>query len=354
VIAMSFDEDRPTAGGRPIAGGSEPRAMAGPEQPEEILGVTNRRSMAEVIAAGPAEPLKSQDAIKTYRYLRIGLIGAVVLLAVSIAIERSKVDCWQTSISAYYYTPVRAIFVGTMIAVGLSLIVYKGRSNVEDGCLNFAGMLAPAVAVAPTTDVGRCWSVAPSPLPVNDDGSLADWVVTNIDNNIYALLIAGGIGLGVAAIIAMAVNRSVRAPIDVGERGTRVSLAVTALVLLLGWWLIQNWDDFNTRAHGFAAVLMFVFLIGAIVAKAIEHWDEREKVWFWVYAAVAALMVLGGILIPTTRVFDDHTVFALEAYEIAFFAFYWIVQTVENWNEKVIGTVPVQADAGFGQVHGRE
>ena len=28
----------------------------------------------------PAKPLQSQDAIKTYRYLRIGMIGAVVLL----------------------------------------------------------------------------------------------------------------------------------------------------------------------------------------------------------------------------------------------------------------------------------
>jgi hypothetical protein len=101
------------------------------------------------------QPLRSQDAIKTYRYLRIGMIGAVVLLAASIAIERSKVDCWQTWISAYYYTPVRAIFVGSMIAVGLSLIVYKGRAW-EDACLNFAGMLAPVVAVVPTTDVGRC------------------------------------------------------------------------------------------------------------------------------------------------------------------------------------------------------
>src|SRR5918996_3258587 len=121
---------------------------------------------------GPAERLKSQDVIKTYRYLRIGMIGAVVLLAVSIAIERSKVDCWQTSISAYYYTPVRAIFVGCLIAVSLSLIVYKGRSTWEDASLNFAGMLAPVVAVAPTTDVGCCWSIAPSPLPVKDDGSL--------------------------------------------------------------------------------------------------------------------------------------------------------------------------------------
>ena len=45
------------------------------------------------MARRTAEPLKSQDAIKTYRYLRIGMIGAVVLLAASIAIERSKVDC---------------------------------------------------------------------------------------------------------------------------------------------------------------------------------------------------------------------------------------------------------------------
>jgi hypothetical protein len=45
-------------------------------------------------------------------------------------------------------------------------------------------------------------------------------------------------------------------------------------------------------------------------------------------------MVLGGVVIATTRIFGDHTVFALEAYEIVFFAFYWIVQTAEIWNEK--------------------
>lgn len=282
------------------------------------------------------EPLRLHDVIKTYRYLRIGMIGAVMLLAASIGIERSKVDCWQTSISAYYYTPVRAIFVGTMIAVGLSLIVYKGRSNWEDVSLNFAGMFAPVVAVAPTTDVGDCWSIPPSPLPVNEDGSLAGWVLTNIDNNFYALLIAGGVGLAVAAGVAMTVNRSVRAPLVMGERGTRVSLAVTGVLLLFGWWLIQNWDGFNTHAHGYAAVLMFAFLVAAIVAKVVEYWNKRDEVWFWVYAAVAALMVLGGVVIPTTRIFGDHTVFALEAYEIAFFAIYWIVQTAENWNETVV------------------
>ena len=303
--------------------------------------------------ATPTEPLKSQDVRKTYRYLRIGLIGAVVLLAVSIAIERSKIDCFQTSISAYYYTPVRAIFVGFLIAVGLSLIVYKGRSTWEDAALNFAGMFGPVVAVAPTTDVGRCWSVSPSPLPVQDDGSLAHWVVTNIENNFYALLIAGFIGLGAAFITAIALDPKAR--LERRERGTWVSLFVTLLVLFFGWWLIQNWGDFNTRAHGWAAVLMIVCLIVAIVAHAMDHRRERDKQWrerdkrlFWVYMAVAALMILGGILIPWTRIFDEHTVFALETYEIGFFAVYWIIQTKENWNEEVIDTEPLETEASGG------
>ena len=291
----------------------------------------------------PAKPLKSQDAIKTYRYLRIGMIGAVVLLAASIAIERSKVDCFQTSISAYYYTPVRAIFVGTMIAVGLSLIVYKGRGTWEDTFLNFAGMFAPVVAVVPTTDVGRCWSVPPVPLPVKEDGSLADWVVANIDNNIYALLIAGGLGLIAAAIIAVVMRWRERPPIQPGERATVAGLVVTGLVLLLVWYLIQNWDDFYTRAHGVAAVLMFVFLVAAILVKVIDHRHEPRKIWFLAYTVIAALMILGGILIPLTRVFGDHTTFALEAYEITLFAVYWIVQTAENWNEQVTETVPATA-----------
>jgi hypothetical protein len=106
--------------------------------------------------------------------------------------------------------------------------------------------------------------------------------------------------------------------------------------LLCAWWLSPNWSDFNTRAHGLAAVLMFLFLIGAIIAAAGEHWPERhEVVWFWLYAAVAVLMITGGILLPATRIFAEHTVFALETFEIILFAIYWGIQTAEKWDEKV-------------------
>jgi hypothetical protein len=298
------------------------------------------------MAAARPKPLSSLDIRKTYLYLRIGMIGAVVLLAASIGIERSKVGCFQTSISAYYYTPVRAIFVGFLIAVGLSLIVYKGRTTLEDASLNFAGMLAPVVAVAPTTDVGSCWLVAPIPLPVMEDGSLANWVVTNIDNNFYALLIAGAVGLAVSLIIALAERDD-----PLFDRWTWVPLVFAFLLMVFGWWLIENWGDFYTRTHGWAAVFMIAFLGVAIIAHAIHHRRKGEKGLSGIYLAIAALMALGGILIPWTRVFDEHTVFALEAYEIGLFAIYWIVQTKENWKEDDLSTESVPPVAGGGGGH---
>jgi hypothetical protein len=60
-----------------------------------------------------------------------------------------------------------------------------------------------------------------------------------------------------------------------------------------------------------------------------------------IYMSIAALMVAGALIISLTRIFKDHTVLALESYEIALFAGYWIAQTVENWNEKV---EPVSSD----------
>lgn len=34
----------------------------------------------------------------------------------------------------------------------------------------------------------------------------------------------------------------------------------------------------------------------------------------------------------------DYWIFFLEAYEITLFAIYWFFQTLENWNEPVVGT----------------
>jgi hypothetical protein len=281
-----------------------------------------------------SEPLKATDAIATYRYLRIGMIGAVVLLASSIALERSKVHCWQTSISAYYYTPVRAIFVGAMMVVGFSLIVIKGRSVAENLCLNMAGMLAPVVAVVPTSDVGTCWSIQPNPLPIVHK-MLAPWVTDNIHNNIYALLIAGAIGLGVAVILARVVDQSIRGTIEKVGAGTLLAVIGTGLMLLVAWALITWWRQFGIRAHTDVAVLMFVFLIGAAASKAFDHHRKGASRYVAIYSVVAVVMAAGGVAIFVLQIAGDYTVLVVEAFEIVLFAVFWIVQTVDNWNEDV-------------------
>jgi len=272
-------------------------------------------------------------AITTYRYLRISMVGAVVLLAVSIAIERSQVGCWQTSVSAYYYTPVRAIFVGVLMSVGLCLIVIKGSTPWEDATLNAAGMLAPIVAVVPTSDVGTCWSVAPKPRPVND-GVLADWVVANIDNNISALIVTGIAGLIVAAVIATIATRNMKAIAEIGPVQMRLGLLGAMAFLIGGAILFAFWDDFDTRAHGLAAVAMFLFLA---IAVGLNAWHSRHepgpRVYFWLYASIAFLMVAAAIVMFPLGSRWNHMVLVLEATEITLFAVFWLVQTTEHWDE---------------------
>ena len=132
------------------------------------------------------QPFAEDDvAIKTYRYLRIGMVVLVLLLASSVIIEAVKAKCLQTSISAYYYTPVQAIFVGGLMAIGVCLIVIKGSTPAEDLCLNLAGMLAPIVAVVPTSEE-RSKCAASTRVALS-----RDWVTASYRNNVEALLIAG-------------------------------------------------------------------------------------------------------------------------------------------------------------------
>ncbi|MGI8984777.1 MAG: hypothetical protein ACR2HM_09650 [Acidimicrobiales bacterium] len=303
------------------------------------------------MAGGTRERLRSADAIKTYRYLRIGMVGAVVLLGAAIGWERWQVGrlgraCLQTSISAYYYTPVRAAFVGSLMVIGFALIMIKGRRSYEDICLNVAGMFAPVVAIVPTGDLGvfttgtgaseatvpRC---RPSTL-LSEDGRIpADVIVSIVGNNFRALLIAGSLGLAVALVIALFVNRGVNNAMAAVGTGTTVSLLVTAGALALGWILISVWDSFPTQAHTPAAVLMFVALTLAVAGKATDHRRDANRTLFRLYTIVAVAMSAGGIAIQVFQLGRDHTTFLLEAWEIGLFAAFWVIQTAENWDEEV-------------------
>jgi len=93
---------------------------------------------------------------KTYRALRYGLGVMALLLPVALAVGGAfKGVSLQASLSAYYHTSLRDVFVGVLFGAGAGLLLYKGFRWDEDWALNFAGVFAVLVALVPTPQTGR-------------------------------------------------------------------------------------------------------------------------------------------------------------------------------------------------------
>jgi hypothetical protein len=258
-------------------------------------------------------------AIKTWRYLRLAMVVLVVGLGVSIGFERWKVHpgCFQTSISAYYYTPVHGFFVGALVAIGTCLFCLKGSTAAEDILLNLAGMFAPAVALVPTPNTGSCASVL---------GTTQDRDV-NIGNNVFALLAVGLLALLILAVLVARNLPTVPALIGYG-----VAAAVW-LATVLVFWLARGF--FVHNAHYTAAILMFVCILVVVVINAFSYKEKtnatspRNR-----YAAVAGAMVLAAVVIGIAGLLGwDYWVIAIEATLITLFAVFWTTQTKELWHQ---------------------
>ena len=90
---------------------------------------------------------------QTYINLRIGMAVIALLLPMLLIAGSWLSDkiSFQESISAFYHTGMRNLFVGSLCAVGSFLYLYKGFNEKENIALNFAGVFALGVAFFPTT-----------------------------------------------------------------------------------------------------------------------------------------------------------------------------------------------------------
>lgn len=94
--------------------------------------------------------------IRSYVFLRrsIGLIGMalpVVLIVGNLFWPPPDV---LSSISGYFYSPLRGVFVGSMCAVGIFLLSYRGIHWVDDVIGDVAAVAAVGLALFPTTPPG--------------------------------------------------------------------------------------------------------------------------------------------------------------------------------------------------------
>jgi hypothetical protein len=270
------------------------------------------------------------SVLSTYRYLRVAMVLLVLLLTASVALQVfvPDPDCWQRSVSAYYYTPARAVFVASLCAIGACLVVYRGNTDAEDVALNASGLLAFVVAFVPTQVDDTCpASNVPSPAEL-------DAAVTN---NVWALYAAG------VALTAVAWYLRLRTAPD--ERGGSLSLwplVFSSVAVVAFPFVFVAWHDaVRDHGHDVAAIALFVGIVVVVGMNALGLAQQsedgqpavRRATNRYTLVAVAMVGTFGGVLLAHwLRPDFVQWLFWLEALLIAEFAVYWVLQTIELWN----------------------
>jgi len=331
---------------------------------------------------------QTDHTIKTYRYLRITIVGVSVALLLGVFLDYLNRGELETSISAYYYTEIRSLFVGALVMMGASYVAIRGTNNLEEVVLNLTGMMAPIVAFVPTAR-----SSAPE--------------VPLLNANVWATM--GAVVMTVAMLVAMGRSRSASS----GEGGSpaksrrlRYAAIVLAVVVVAGFVAADNvWGQRAT--HWLAAVVFIAGLWAVTTGNALrsiqldgESSPSRQLLGtvaggvgivlgplaFWVgscrvvdevQASALMMMAIGALVVVVTLVwlrpgmkrffgvlrhgdrytrpylvislvmltigpflwlvpFEwDHRVFFVELSELIPFAVFWLIQTYEHWDDGV-------------------
>jgi hypothetical protein len=267
------------------------------------------------------------DLIYTYRYLRGGMVALLLMLVFAVGYQVVRAGgCTLGSISAYYFTPARAVFIASLCALGALLIVHKARSHEEDVLLDFSGVMAIVVALVPTVPDTGC--TGSSSIPPAD-------VADAVRNNIWSLVFV----LAVAMIGRALIARRASQPPSRLSTGGRVVAFICAGILIaeLVFFLVKR-DSFIALSHGIAAVTMVGGIIAVMVYNALNQpADERGRRFRRVYYAIAVALGLSLAVAVALHLWLEgfrHFILVTELIVIALFIAFWVAQTIELWREE--------------------
>ena len=203
----------------------------------------------------------------TYLSLRIGVaaIGVALPLALWIGALLLEGSSLQSSMSAYYYTGMRDVFVGALFAIGVALYVYRGFSTAENLVLSLAGVLAVCVALFPTQGAGdrsvvhavheiaavafsACLAYVSVFRAADTLSLIRDTGRAQTLQRIYRGL---GIVMLVSPLVALAAERVLRPP--GGEPSVVFYVEVFGVWAFAAYWLVKSWEIRQTSADRAAA-----------------------------------------------------------------------------------------------------
>ncbi|TGO05477.1 hypothetical protein [Serinibacter arcticus] len=287
-----------------------------------------------------------EPALDTYRALRVGLVAAGLLLLVAVGIEIARVGVIPGSISATFYSPVRNVLVGSLIAVGLALLAIKGRPGWENGLLDLAGMLVPLVGLVPTPVVLATVAGSdelPYRCPDVEVSCVPEQVAPDVGNNVAAYLLVGLAALLFVGLRALRARVRRRPWPAASERAVVVALA---LWVATGAWFALGRASFLGYAHYASAIAFFALLVAVVWINARHtsppprprRMTQRgyRRCYVAVGVAMGAAVAAGAVVWLVAP--EDHAfplVFWIEVVLLLLYTVFWVLQTVEHWEDGI-------------------
>ncbi|WP_309068161.1 hypothetical protein [Microbacterium sp.] len=295
----------------------------------------------------------ASSARQTQRYLRLSLVLLVAVLFLGVAIQTVVVSWtplrlgWQVlpSISHYFYTPARPVFVGVLVAASVALLALSGR-RAPSAFLDAAALFAPVIAVVPTairTPASGELGCGPAPcIPVD----ILSTVYVGVATYVVTVLV---VVVALAAIRRRKRITPTRSFVIVSAVAVVAALGLAALAFAPG---LREGFPFNLWPIGsihFAAVLLF-FTCFAVV-PLVYGWQPVEadetpptRRQRTVYRLVAVLMAADLVFLLLAflarglgwPLFGDAPVVLVgEFVALLLFAWFWWEQTLQRWDDVV-------------------
>ncbi|PFG21096.1 hypothetical protein [Serinibacter salmoneus] len=290
--------------------------------------------------------------LATYRSLRVGIVCAGALLLTSVTLEVVRVGAVPASISALFYSPVRTVFVGVLIAVGLALVAVQGRVRWENSLLDAAGVLVPLVAFVPTplfagtgapSEGSPLWRVGAD--CAGGEACVPADLHVGIGNNVASYGLLGAITLVLLWAHRLHARRSAGASGQVPS--LRSVTIATVIWVALGAWFVLARESFIAFGHNVSAIGFFALLIVVVVINARDATDGPaalsmgrsgfRRTYLVIAGAMGVAVVAGvGTFLFTGEQSAFALVFWLEVVLLVLFIAFWVAQTIEHWDHDVV------------------
>ena len=287
---------------------------------------------------------------KTHRYLRLSLVFVVFALLVSVTLETVVVS-WEPfalgwdplpSLSHYFYTSARSVFVGSLIAASLALLALSGR-NRATVLLDISAIFAPLIALIPTgIDANRPVDGLSCP---GAEECIPEPYLGDVRAGVVAYVI-----VVIAVVVTMAVIRNrkgLRVPgaglVSGIALGTAIVIAALAFVPAVNADFPFNFFPFPSSIHFIVTIVFFGAFAAVPVLLSREPLDDQEtpptpsqKTF---YRWVTRLMIADLVLLVAAFVFRDAlrgfpVVLIGEVIALCLFAGFWAVQTFQRWKDE--------------------